>query len=117
MFFRKRPQTEVLRCSFCNKSQRDVAKLIAGPSVYICIECVEICNQIVADDVLLEPKESSEPRAVAVEPSAGEPVRCNLCRMLWPTERSVGFPDRGWLCQACLDVVREHIESVARSEP
>ena len=34
---------DVLRCSFCNKSQRDVKKLIAGPTVYICDECVDIC--------------------------------------------------------------------------
>src|SRR5580765_649512 len=41
---------DVLRCSFCNKSQRDVKKLIAGPSVYVCDECVEICNEIIAED-------------------------------------------------------------------
>jgi hypothetical protein len=35
-----------LRCSFCNKSQRDVAKLIAGPAVFICDECVAICQSI-----------------------------------------------------------------------
>ncbi|HYC90716.1 MAG TPA: ClpX C4-type zinc finger protein [Thermoanaerobaculia bacterium] len=41
---------DVLRCSFCNKSQRDVKKLIAGPTVYICDECVEICVEILAED-------------------------------------------------------------------
>jgi len=40
-----------LRCSFCNKSQREVKKLIAGPSVYICNECVDTCNEILAEDV------------------------------------------------------------------
>ena len=39
---------DVLRCSFCNKSQRDVKKLIAGPTVYICDECVDICLDIIA---------------------------------------------------------------------
>ncbi len=39
-----------LRCSFCGKSQREVRKLIAGPSVYICDECVELCNDIVTEE-------------------------------------------------------------------
>ncbi len=41
-----------LYCSFCGKSQHDVRKLIAGPSVYICDECVELCLDIIRDDVL-----------------------------------------------------------------
>jgi len=41
---------EVLFCSFCNKHQGDVKKLIAGPSVCICDECVQVCNDIIADD-------------------------------------------------------------------
>ena len=41
---------EMLRCSFCNKDQAVVRKLIAGPTVYICDECVEVCNDILADD-------------------------------------------------------------------
>src|SRR6266498_4393100 len=45
---------DVLRCSFCNKSQRDVKKLIAGPTVYICDECVYICLHISAEDWFLD---------------------------------------------------------------
>jgi hypothetical protein len=41
---------ELLRCSFCNKDQNDVRKLIAGPTVFICDECIEVCNDIIADD-------------------------------------------------------------------
>ena len=47
-------EPEVLRCSFCNKDQNDVRKLIAGPTVFICDECVEVCNDIIADDNKLE---------------------------------------------------------------
>ena len=36
-----------LRCSFCGKSQNEVQKLIAGPQVYICNECIDICNEII----------------------------------------------------------------------
>jgi ATP-dependent Clp protease ATP-binding subunit ClpX len=41
---------EVLRCSFCGKSQNEVRKLIAGPAVYICNECIDICIEIINDD-------------------------------------------------------------------
>lgn len=44
-----RPE-EILRCSFCGKSQNEVKKLIAGPNVYICNECIDICNEIINDD-------------------------------------------------------------------
>ncbi len=47
---KKNGDSEVLRCSFCNKDQNDVRKLIAGPTVFICDECVEVCNDIIADD-------------------------------------------------------------------
>src|SRR5919202_2017668 len=42
----KKSEGEILRCSFCNKDQNDVRKLIAGPTVFICDECVEVCNDI-----------------------------------------------------------------------
>jgi ATP-dependent Clp protease ATP-binding subunit ClpX len=38
-----------LRCSFCGKSQEEVKKLIAGPAVYICDECIELCNEIIEE--------------------------------------------------------------------
>ncbi len=42
---------KVLHCSFCGKSQHEVRKLIAGPSVYVCDECVLLCNEIIQEDV------------------------------------------------------------------
>jgi len=45
---------KVLYCSFCGKSQHEVKKLIAGPSVFICDECIELCNDIVRDEVPAE---------------------------------------------------------------
>jgi len=42
---------KLLYCSFCGKSQHEVRKLIAGPSVFICDECVELCNDIIREDV------------------------------------------------------------------
>lgn len=47
---RLRGQPQTLRCSFCYKTQHEVAQLIAGPSVRICNECVDICNDVLAEE-------------------------------------------------------------------
>ena len=63
-----------LKCSFCGKTQDQVRKLIAGPGVYICEQCVNLCNEIIEDELdsgnlsydneteinLLKPKEMKE---------------------------------------------------------
>jgi ATP-dependent Clp protease ATP-binding subunit ClpX len=54
---RKKNEGDGLKCSFCNKSQRDVRKLIAGPTVYICDECVDICLDIIAEEKEQEEQE------------------------------------------------------------
>jgi len=51
-----------LKCSFCGKGHSEVKKLIAGPTVYICNECVELCNEIIADTIHEEAKIPSLPR-------------------------------------------------------
>ncbi|MEL6343910.1 MAG: ATP-dependent Clp protease ATP-binding subunit ClpX [Myxococcota bacterium] len=63
---RKGPNSRDLRCSFCGKSQREVRKLIAGPSVYICDECVELCNDIITEEYEREDYYSS--RAMVPKP-------------------------------------------------
>ena len=60
----KRPE-ELLCCSFCGKSQNDVRKLIAGPGVYVCNECIDICNEIINDD---EQTETTTARANIPKP-------------------------------------------------
>ena len=52
---------KVLYCSFCGKSQHEVKKLIAGPSVFICDECIELCNDIIRDEVPAEGAEARRP--------------------------------------------------------
>jgi hypothetical protein len=46
-----RKSAQTLCCSFCGKTQREVRKLIAGPTVYICDECIGLCNDIIADEI------------------------------------------------------------------
>lgn len=59
---------EFPRCSFCHKTNREVKKLIAGPSVYICNECVNICNEIIVDDTKeLETKRAGLPTPAEIK--------------------------------------------------
>lgn len=48
--------SDLLKCSFCGKTQRHVKKLIAGPGVYICDECIELCNEIIAEELTESPE-------------------------------------------------------------
>ena len=106
------PPQPVLRCSFCNKTQEHVRQLIAGPSVFICDECVQVCNQIIADDVrflrgregptVAEVKDGAEPQQVPEVPLSGPAVRCALCRLPTPIEDGVMIPNRGVLCPGCI---------------
>ncbi|HHT72000.1 MAG: ATP-dependent Clp protease ATP-binding subunit ClpX [bacterium] len=58
-----------LKCSFCGKAQEQVRKLVAGPGVYICDECIELCNEIIeeelSDDMELELKDIPKPKEIA----------------------------------------------------
>ncbi len=51
---RKDSQGDVLRCSFCGKSQDEVKRLIAGPTAYICDECIDLCNDIILEEGVAE---------------------------------------------------------------
>ena len=96
-------ETADLRCSFCDKDQNAVRKLIAGPRVSICDECVEVCNDIIADD-----NKSSGAAEIHVGsrtldgPVSGSAVQCSLCRM--PTIVRDGLPihNRGFVCFGCI---------------
>ena len=69
---------KLLYCSFCGKSQHEVRKLIAGPSVFICDECVDLCNDIIREEV----QEDSSENHVLCRSCAGA---CSGCKPLPPT--------------------------------
>jgi len=70
------PVGETPRCSFCHKRQDDVRKLVAGPTVFICDECVEVCNDIIFDDQRDLAKTNAAQRHISLmEPTAS---RCRL---------------------------------------
>jgi ATP-dependent Clp protease ATP-binding subunit ClpX len=70
---------KILYCSFCGKSQHEVKKLIAGPSVFICDECIELCNDIIRDEVAAEadqtrPSKSDLPTPAEIKSSLDQYV-------------------------------------------
>ena len=48
-------QSKMIRCSFCGKTQEAVQRIIAGPGVYICNECIDVCNNIIDEDLYEDP--------------------------------------------------------------
>ena len=80
-----------LKCSFCGKSQEQLRKLIAGPGVYICDECVDLCNEIL-DEELIEHNTSSAATAPASRPEPPQkrrPRSANLSFSQIPKPREI----------------------------
>src|SRR4051812_12457504 len=88
----KSPTHDVKRCSFCSKTQHDVRKLIAGPRVYICEECVDLCVDILKEELRKKPQD------------------CRVCGLTKEMQEMARFPGRGPICSDCLDAVRAMIE-------
>jgi ATP-dependent Clp protease ATP-binding subunit ClpX len=61
---KKSGSNEDLLCSFCGKSQDEVKKLIAGPSVYICDECIQLCNEIIAEEYAQESRKGRDSQSL-----------------------------------------------------
>jgi hypothetical protein len=122
------PTQPALRCSFCNKAEAHVHQLIAGPSVFICDECVQVCNEIITDDdrftrardytaAVAEVEDVAEPEQFSEIPISGPAVRCALCRLPTPPADGILIPNRGVLCRGCIDEIeatvaeRRHADS------
>ncbi len=102
-----------LRCSFCYKSQKDVRKLIAGPRVFICDECVAVCNEILLDDArfarLAAAAQSGSAPAAALERGTqlpSYPVTCAMCDLPVVLDEALGIAERGFLCAGCVSAIQ-----------
>ena len=105
----KRPSGEQkLHCSFCEKSQDDVRKLIAGPTAHICDECVAVCVDIIADNARWSaaPADQAKPVYPTEPPKWSATARCTLCRMPLVLEEAVIVENRALLCRACVSEVQ-----------
>jgi hypothetical protein len=110
----------VLRCSFCQKSQVDVRRLIAGPSVFICDECLEVCNEIMADDSGQSPgarvTEGADLLPLPQVPASPLAVRCALCRMVAPVDDCILIENRGVLCPGCIGEIEAALAQRSEQE-
>ena len=79
--------SQALKCSFCGKSQKQVIKLIAGPGVYICDECIELCVEIIEEEKVEKLETSSEeylplPKEIEEHTSELQSHHDLVCRLL-----------------------------------
>ena len=105
-----------LCCSFCGKKHRAVRKLIAGPAVNICNECIEVCVDVIADDARFVGPDGSgvgnqvvDDQPVATTPELGLVFRCALCRTPTTSVEAVLVPERGPLCPGCVGEIQAAI--------
>jgi ClpX C4-type zinc finger protein len=124
MFGRAKKSTEPapeLRCSFCNKSAQDVRKLIAGPTVHICDECVDVCVRIIADDrVAAASSKRHEAMSGSTPPARWPPsdAWCAFCGEIAQLENALLIEDRTLLCERCVaSVAMAASEARKGSEP
>ena len=76
------------RCSFCGKSQEQVRKLIAGQGVYICDECINLCQEIIEEEMLEAPKQRPASQKLPNPRHVGS-------KQIWPVRSKLGDPLAG----------------------
>jgi hypothetical protein len=94
----EQPTAAVVNCSFCGKSQEHVRKIIAGPGVHICDECIDLCSEILERD--------AEPASVPLTSRVVAIGSCRLCSLPKDVAELRIVADRGPLCVECIDAVR-----------
>ena len=97
----------LLKCSFCGKHQKQIRKLIAGPGVYICNECIEKADRVVATG-------EAAATPLSAMTSAGEdndagPVKCSFCGKRRHQVSGLAVADRVAICTECLALCHEII--------
>jgi ClpX C4-type zinc finger len=116
------------KCSFCRRQKHRVKHLIAGPAIFICDDCVKICNDILAESValssgpqppkrgiVLRPEFPDDPVSVtAPEAAEARAASCSWCKIRMEIRFMVPVPRRGWLCANCLDTVEQVIDALQR---
>jgi hypothetical protein len=115
-------QAPKLRCSFCNKTRDEVRKLIAGPTVYICDGCVQVCCDILADDHRLK---TGDKTSLGAEPSPGAQPKtwlpsaavCTFCGGEVALETALLIENRTLLCGACVQAIAATAREAQQSEP
>lgn len=105
----KRARRATLRCSFCNASQAQVSKLIAGPNVFICGLCVTAAQGVASTG-----EATPGPRGIALALARREPHPCSFCARRTPAAATIVKGPRARICDDCLSVCNEVIAADAR---
>jgi ClpX C4-type zinc finger len=105
-----KPEEAELRCSFCAKEAEHVRKLIAGPKVFICDECVEVCQEILREE---RRQHTEDPPPVSSTASTWRGTTpagfCPLCRMPLMMQDAVLIAKKGVLCRPCVADVQSAV--------
>jgi hypothetical protein len=89
-------------CSFCGKNRSEVRKLVAGPSVHICDECVELCKNILAQD--LDSAELSRKKPGKTD--TREKRLCGVCMEERESDELIFLPHAAYMCAGCLEDIQ-----------
>jgi len=113
-----REQTLKLCCSFCGKSQHEVRKLIAGPTVYICDQCIKLCNDILGEDAKraksAPEQKAAPPRAEGTAETPNQTLCCSFCGKSQRKVKNLIAGPSTYICDECIglcnDIIAEEIE-------
>jgi hypothetical protein len=89
-------------CSFCGKNQSEVRKLVAGPSVHICDECVELCKNILAEELDINDKS----RTKSAKAKTSENRLCGICMEERESDELIFLPHAAYMCAGCLEDIQ-----------
>jgi hypothetical protein len=89
-------------CSFCSKSQAEVRKLIAGPSVHICDECVGLCKDIVAQEI----DDRKAAKRKTAKSKTKENRLCGICMEARESDELIFLPHAAYMCAGCLEDIQ-----------
>lgn len=104
-----------MKCSFCGKSDEQVRKLVAGPHVFICDECITACVDILASDARFSVTPTDVERVETLAAKLPDGTRpCGLCGADTPATKLLPVDGREPICGTCADAIED---ALARGEP
>jgi hypothetical protein len=95
-------EAKAAACSFCGKREDEVRKLVAGHSVHICDECIELCKNILVEDLDPGKRRPSKPAKAAM----AENRLCGICMEERESDELIFLPHAAYMCAACLEDIQ-----------
>jgi hypothetical protein len=89
-------------CSFCGKNQSEVCKLVAGPAVYICDECIELCKNILAEELA----DGEQSKSKSARADAKKNGLCGICMEERESDELIFLPHAAYMCAGCLEDIQ-----------